>query len=87
MCRVRNSRIAYQIHWLIQTTAGDCTLADMSELTGETVETCRNIAGWRGWNSQYRKTAKSNSASRCRAGDFVSPVDDSLTALDLLVRS
>ncbi|AUR01994.1 hypothetical protein [Phaeobacter inhibens] len=84
---IRLERIAYQIHWLIQTTGGDCTLSEMSGFTGASVATCRNITRARAWTGMYRKTAKSNSASRGRAGDFVSPVDDSLATLDLLVRS
>ncbi|MFV1591174.1 hypothetical protein VWZ88_01240 [Phaeobacter sp. JH20_36] len=84
---IRIERIAYQIHWLIQTTGGDCTLSDLASFADASQATCRNIAQARGWSTMYRKTARSNSASRRRAGDFISPVDDNLAALDLLVRS
>jgi hypothetical protein len=55
---VTDHRVRYQIWWLIQSSAGECTLDEMAKLTGESVETCRNICRWRGWTGQYRRTAQ-----------------------------
>jgi hypothetical protein len=55
---VTDQRVRYQIWCIIQLSAGECTLDEMAELTGESVETCRNICRWRGWTGQYRRTAQ-----------------------------
>lgn len=55
--RFRVMRIAYQIHWLIAQTAGECTLLDMSEFTDASVDCCRAICRWRGWATKYRKAS------------------------------
>jgi hypothetical protein len=51
----RIERIAYQIWWLIQDSAGECTLADMAEFTGASMRTCSQVCRYRGWAGSYRK--------------------------------
>lgn len=56
----RIERIAYQIWWLIEDSAGECTLADMASFTGASRQTCSHICRYRGWAGSYRKMARSN---------------------------
>ncbi|WP_235858836.1 hypothetical protein [Tritonibacter mobilis] len=56
----RIERIAYQIWWLIQDSAGECTLRDMVEFTGASLRTCSQICRYRGWTGSYRKMAQSH---------------------------
>lgn len=59
--KARNLRIAYQIWWLINDTAGECTLRDMVDLTGASLCECQGICQHRGWGGQYRKLARETS--------------------------
>lgn len=68
----RTERIAYQIHWLIKETGGDCTLEDMAELSGESWQRCRAVAADRGWSGLYRTTS--------------APRDSEFSSADLRVR-
>lgn len=56
----RIERIAFQIWWLIEDTAGECTLRDMAKFTGASMETCSQICRYRGWSGRYRKMARSD---------------------------
>ncbi|VCU59189.1 hypothetical protein EPIB1_2087 [Tritonibacter mobilis] len=59
----RIERIAYQIWWLIQDSAGECTLQDMAEFTGASMRTCTQICRYRGWAGFYRKMAQSHATN------------------------
>ncbi|MDE4302867.1 hypothetical protein PXK30_05225 [Phaeobacter gallaeciensis] len=56
----RIARIAYQIWWLIEDTAGECTLRDMATFTGASIHSCSQICRYRGWSGRYRKMACSH---------------------------
>lgn len=77
----RIERIAYQIHWLINQTGGDCTLDDMAELTGESWQRCQGVARSRGWATDYRRTSASRE-SRFGTIDMRVRTDRDLLALE-----
>jgi hypothetical protein len=79
----RIERIAYQIHWLIQETGGDCTLEDMAELTGESMQRCAGVARSRGWGTDYRRTSASRE-SWFGTVDMRVRTDRDLTALEAM---
>ena len=75
----RIERIAYQIWWLIQDSAGECTLQDMAEFTGTSFQCCLQVCRYRGWNGRYRKMSRSCSADA--RSDLAEPLDGALLRL------
>ncbi|MDK3016525.1 hypothetical protein [Pseudodonghicola flavimaris] len=77
----RTERIAYQIHWLIKDTGGDCTLEDMAELSGESWQRCRAVAARRGLAGMYRTTS-ARADGDFRSADLRVRMDRELTELE-----
>lgn len=70
----------------MRSTAGECTLRDMAALTGESMESCREVARRRGWRGMYRKTALSHSGGRdrgvlARSRNMILATDEELAAM------
>lgn len=80
MADPRIERIAFQMWWKMGQTAGECTLQDLSDLTGASPETCRNIAGRRGWSGHYRRTARGDASAA--GSNLIAEADGLLDALD-----
>jgi hypothetical protein len=77
----RRERIAFQCWWLIQSTAGECTLADMAEFTGARKTECAQICARKGWATMYRKTSTDYSTTAKHQGGTSTYLDASLDAL------
>ncbi|OIQ32319.1 MAG: hypothetical protein BM562_05475 [Alphaproteobacteria bacterium MedPE-SWcel] len=79
----RIERIAYQIWWLINDSAGECTLADMAAFTGASIPSCSQICRYRGWTGRYRKMTRSAAIdTRIDTGpDMVEALDTELSRL------
>ena len=77
----RRERIAYQCWWLIQSTAGECTLADMADFTGARKTECAQICARKGWATMYRKTSPDYSTTAKHQGGTSTYLDASLDAL------
>ena len=75
----RIERIAYQIWWLIQDSAGECTLRDMAEFTGASMRTCSQICRYRGWAGAYRKMVQRPAAES--GPRMIEALDGELSAL------
>jgi len=75
----RIERIAYQIWWLIEDSAGECTLADMATFTGASVPSCSQICRYRGWTVRYRKMARSRATDH--GLQLIDAIDDELSPL------
>ncbi|TNJ48097.1 hypothetical protein [Phaeobacter sp. B1627] len=75
----RTERIAFQIWWLIEDTAGECTLRDMAEFTETSMQTCSQICRYRGWGGRYRKMACSH--ARDNGPQMIEALDEELTSL------
>lgn len=80
----RQHRIAYQIKWLIDSTAGECTLHDMAELTGASWQACRRACGQKGWNGMYRRTMRDTDKSGNWGSHRFSLIQKHDTALEAL---
>lgn len=75
----RIERIAYQIWWLIQDSAGECTLRDMAEFTGASIRTCSQVCRYRGWTGAYRKMVQAPAADS--GPRMIEALDGELSAL------
>ena len=75
----RIERIAYQIWWLIEDSAGECTLADMASFTGASRQACFQICRYRGWSGRYRKMARSHAVDN--GPQLIAAIDDELSSL------
>ncbi|MFY1706235.1 hypothetical protein [Tritonibacter scottomollicae] len=75
----RIERIAFQIWWLIEDRAGECTLADMATFTGASTQTCSQICRYRGWSGRYRKMARSHAVDN--GPQLIDAIDDELSSL------
>lgn len=75
----RIERIAYQIWWLIEDSAGECTLAEMASFTGASRQTCSHICRYRGWSGRYRKMARSHAVDN--GPPLIAAIDEELSSL------
>ncbi len=75
----RIERIAYQIWWLIEDTAGECTLRDMAAFTETSMQCCSQVCRYRGWNGRYRKMTRSHAVNT--GSHMTESIDDDLSAL------
>ena len=75
----RIERIAFQIWWLIEDSAGECTLRDMAKFTGASMQTCSQVCRYRGWSGRYRKMARSDAPDK--GSQMIEALDEELATL------